>query len=169
MKRFKFACLSILGAVLLGPFTAIAVQPQTHNPWPRPPSRLELPTPYGVLSISTGGYLYESRLRFNDTEVQPTIEGLLNIPYAFNLPRAQVALISISDGNEACPVSYRWVILDNTGYRVSPPFGSCSEQIKVQASGKLLQLHTPSRLNPNDIDIHVYDGKTLKRNTIKPG
>src|SRR5690606_10408661 len=114
MKRFQFACLSIVvSGIFLGSFKASAAQPEPHKVWPRPPSRLELPTPYGVLSISTGGYLYESRLHFNDTEVQPAIEGLLNIPYAFNLPGAQVALISISDGNEACPISYRWVVLDN--------------------------------------------------------
>lgn len=144
-----FACAPLVGA--------------TTAPWPNPLSRMDLATPYGTLHIQTSEYVYESRLRIDDTDIDPKISGILNIPYAFSLPAAQAALVSISTGNDACPVTYRWVILKKTGYKVSPEFGSCSDKIKVSATGRRFTLQTPNTQKPDKIDVYVYDGQTLRR------
>jgi outer membrane protease len=132
--------------------------------WPVSPSRLALDTPYGTLNIASNEYVYESQLRINDDDINPSIKGILNITYAFSMPKAQIALVSINSGNNGCPVSYRWIILQKSGYTVSPEFGSCSEHIKVSAKGRLFTMQTPSQ-NRDKIDIYTYDGKTIKRRT----
>ena len=133
--------------------------------WPELPSRIDFQTPYGTLGVKPSGYVYESRLVIDDQEVEPTVVGLLNITYAYKLPHAQAALVSINNGNEICPVSYRWVLLNKSGYKVSPAFGSCSEQIQVKAAGRRFTMLTPSKQKPDKIDVYVYDGKTIKQHT----
>lgn len=133
--------------------------------WPQPPSRLNLTTPYGTLGVTTSDYVYESRLHVDNTELAPKIEGLLNITYAFALPSSQAALVSISNGSDLCPVQYRWVILNEDGYKVSPAFGSCSEHIKVSVTGTKFTLQTPNNEKPDKIDIYVYDGRTIQQRT----
>lgn len=133
--------------------------------WPSAPSRLALDTPYGTLQISNNEYIYESRLRFNNADVKPEVQGLLNIPYAFSLPSSQIALVSIHTGDETCPVSYRWVVLQKKGYSLSPAFGSCSEQIKVSVKGNTFLVQTPSPEKPDKIDVYAYDGKNIRKRT----
>ncbi len=130
--------------------------------WPAQPSHLQLETPYGTLGVRTSEYVYESRLQIDNTDVQPAVRGLLNITYAFNLPTASVALVSISSGDNQCPMSYRWVTLKKDSHTVSPAFGSCSEQIKVSARHGALTLQTPNTEKADKIDVYVYDGKTIK-------
>ena len=133
--------------------------------WPETPSRLDFATPYGTLGIKSSGYIYESRLVINDQEIEPAVVGLLNITYAYKLRHAQAALVSINNGNELCPVSYRWVLLNKGGYKVSPAFGSCSDQIRVKAAGTRFTMLTPNSQKPDKIDVYVYDGKTIKQHT----
>lgn len=133
--------------------------------WPVSPSRLNLPTPYGDLQIATSEYVYESTLRIDGVDVTPSVQGMLNITYAFSTSKAHVALVSINSGNNACPVTYRWVVMQKSGYTVSPEFGSCSDQIKVSAKGRLFTLQTPSPQKPDKIDIYTYDGKTIRRSS----
>lgn len=147
--------------VLLGSQTVVAAQAA----WPVSPSRLQLPTPYGNLHVASSEYVYESRLQIDDTDVDPQVRGIINITYAFNMSASQAALVSISNGNNNCPISYRWVVLQKSGYKLSPEFGSCSEQIKVAATERQLTLRTPSSDTPGQIDVYVYDGKTIKRRT----
>jgi len=122
-------------------------------------------TPYGTLGIRSSEYVYESRLYIDDGDVEPVVVGLLNIPYAFSMEKSEVALVSISNGDNECPVSYRWVILNKKGYKVSPPFGSCSSQIKVWVQGRKLALQTPNPEKPDKMDTYVYDGKSVKKRT----
>jgi hypothetical protein len=126
---------------------------------------LHLATPYGTLNVATSEYIYESQLRIDDVNVSPAIRGILNITYAFNMAKAQVALVSINNGNNQCPIVYRWVVLQKSGYKVSPEFGSCTDQIKVSAKGRVLTMQTPNTQKPDKIDIYTYDGKTLKQRT----
>ncbi|MEO6985628.1 MAG: hypothetical protein ABI155_09815 [Paralcaligenes sp.] len=136
----------------------------TETTWPVPPSRLSLPTPYGTLDIKTSGYIYESHLTLDGIDLKPKIEGLLNITYAFAISKTKtyIALVSISSGNNACPVSYRWVTIHQGGYKVSPTFGSCSNQIKVSAHGGTFTLVTPSAQKPDKTDIYIYDGNHIR-------
>jgi len=160
LTRQAFLLLCLL-AMPLGVAAAAA------HEWPAAPSRLIFDTPYGTLQVKDNEYIYESRLHFNDTDVTPIVEGLLNIPYAFSLPSAQVALVSINSGDAECPVSYRWVILEKKGYTLSQPFGSCTEQIKVTTQGRTFLVQTPSSQMPDKIDVYAYDGKTVRKRTLR--
>lgn len=157
-KHSVFVFLCLLGSLLGGASAA-------SSQWPAAPSRLVFDTPYGTLQVEDNDYVYESRLRFNNTDVAPTVQGLLNIPYAFSLPSSQIALVSISSGDSACPFTYRWVVLQEKGYTMSPEFGSCSEQIKVSVKGSTFLVQTPSKQKPDKIDIYAYDGKTVRKRT----
>lgn len=163
MRRFIFAWLSLF-SVLMSCGSAAMAQPQT---WPPLPSRLDFVTPYGTLGIKSYEYVYEARLQIDHVEIRPTVEGLLNITYAFNLPNAEAALVSISDGDLHCPFKYRWVILNRKGYVVSPAIGSCSEKIKVSVKGQQFFLETPDHQKPDKIDTYIYDGKALTRRSRK--
>jgi len=133
--------------------------------WPVPPSRLSLSTPYGTLHVKTNDYIYESVLMFDKHAVDPKIEGIINITYAFSMPHARAALVSVNQGSYQCPISYRWVFIDKKGYTVSPPFGSCSQHIKVSADGHDFTMETPNAQKPNKIDVYIYDGKTIRHRT----
>jgi hypothetical protein len=135
--------------------------------WPVSPSVMQLATPYGELHVVTSEYVYESRLRLNGADIEPAIKGILNITHAFSLPKAQVALVSINNGNNVCPIRYRWVVLQADAYKVSPEFGSCSDKIKVSAKGRTLMLKTPSMQKPDKIDVYTYDGKTIQHRSAK--
>src|SRR5699024_9858574 len=74
------------------------------NSWPSAPSRLELNTPYGDLEVHKTDYVFEARLQFDGQNIEPRIEGLLNIPYAYQLGSDYLALVSIDSGSDHCPV-----------------------------------------------------------------
>lgn len=154
--------ISHLLAVTLLTYSA-AVAASTPPPWPENPSRLQLDTPYGELHVSPSEYVYESRLMLDDHEIEPSIKGLLNIPYAFSSPKFHVALISVNTGDNNCPVTYKWVMIKEGGYTVTPRFGSCSESIRVVAQGATFILETPSEQDPTAISTYIYDGKTIKK------
>lgn len=163
MRRFIFAWLPLF-SVLMSCGPAAMAQPET---WPPLPSRVDFVTPYGTLGIKSYEYVYEARLQIDHVEITPPVEGLLNITYAFNLPKAEAALVSISDGDLHCPFKYRWVVLDRKGYTISPAIGSCSEKIKVSVKGERFYLETPDPQKPDKIDTYIYDGKALTRRSRK--
>ena len=164
MRKLLSPSCSLLTALLLAcaPLTA-----GSETGWPPAPKLIELATPYGILAVGASEYVYEARLQLDGAPVEPPIEGMLNISYAFSMRDSQAALVSISRGNEACPVAYRWVVLNAKGYRISPEFGSCSEQIRVSADSRRLTLQTPSQESPDQVDVYVYDGKAVTRKTGK--
>lgn len=141
--------------------TTVSAQANETTEWPSPPSRLELSTPYGDLHVSSSEYVYESRLMFNNHEVEPQIKGLLNIPYAYSSPKFQIALVSIDTGEQTCPVSYIWVTLNENGYTTTQPFGSCSDKIRVSTEGATFSVHTPNPDDADKTDHYIYDGKSL--------
>ncbi len=148
-------------SLLLASVAPVSLAETKPDTWPALPSRLHLNTPYGDLKVSQSDYVYESLLLLNGQETQPAIKGLLNIPYAFSTPDYDVALIAINTGSSNCPVSYKWVLLDQNGYDISPEFGSCSEQIRVTADKQEFTLQTPNAENPDRIDTYVFDGEDI--------
>lgn len=130
--------------------------------WPTAPQLIELSTPYGTLAVSESEYIYEAQLQLDGKQMEPPISGKLGLHYSFEMPDRQATLVSISLGNDTCPVVYRWVIMRADSYSVSPPFGSCSERIRVSADTKKLTLQTPNQESPEKIDTYVYDGKKLR-------
>lgn len=160
MRTLLFFRRNILASLLLACGPALAANQES---WPVAPMHFELPTPYGTLAVGESEYLYEARLKLNGVVLDPPISGMLNISYAFSMADRQAALVVISQGNEACPITYRWVVLKADGYQVSPEFGSCSEHIKVSADSRALTLQTPSRESPGKVDTYVYDGTVVTR------
>src|SRR5690606_23718660 len=132
-----------------------------------PPHLLDRPPRYGRLAVGEGAYVYEAYLQLDGIQVEPQVSGMLNISYAFSMPQAQAALIVINKGYDACPVTYRWVVLRAGSYKISPEFGSCTEHIRVSADSTRLTVQTPSLENPGALDVYVYDGKTVKREVKK--
>lgn len=159
MHTFIVLFRTALASLLLATSAAVA---SSEVNWPVLPKLNELPTPYGTLSVGASEYVYEARLQLDGILVEPLVSGMLNISYAFNMPQAQAALVVINKGYDACPVTYRWVVLNASSYRVSPEFGSCSENIRVSADSRRLTVQTPSREKPGALDVYVYDGKTVK-------
>lgn len=164
MSPLRLACLPLalasLGVVGLAGAGGAAYG---NTDWPAAPSRLQLETPYGHLHVSQSDYVYESRLLLDDEPIQPVVEGLLNIPYAYSSSRYHVALVSIDSGHSSCPVAYQWITLSAKGYDITPPFGSCSSAIRVAAKGTRFTLETPSQDTPGRVDVYVYDGKSVKK------
>lgn len=164
MHKYFFPAGGLLASILLvcGPSMA-----SVDANWPTPPKLSELATPYGTLAVGASEYVYESRLQLDGTQIEPLISGMLNISYVFSIPDAQAALVTISKGNDTCPVSYRWVVLKADGYHVSPEFGSCSENIKVSAKARTLKVLTPSREAPDMLDVYEFDGERIRHRTSK--
>lgn len=156
--------LSFFVTALMLTFTG-AVLASKPSQWPPVPSRLMLETPYGDLHVSSSDYVYESRLMLDDHDIEPLIKGLLNIPYAFSSPDFHVALVSINKGDNSCPFSYKWIVLKNDGYSVTPPFGSCSDAIDVSTKGTTFTLLTPNHEDPDKLDSYLYDGTNITQQT----
>lgn len=136
-----------------------------NSAWEAPPSALVFETPHGTLQVRTREYVYESRLYLNDTPVQPSINGLINITYAYQIDDTHAALIAVNDGNGECPVHYYWITLNKKGYELSPKLGSCSPHIRVSVQGTSLILATPNPQQANKVDVYTYDGKTIRKRT----
>lgn len=135
----------------------------TSAPWPDTPSRTALQTPYGMLEVHNSDYVYESYLLLDGKRVQPDIRGIINITYAYRMDDARVVLIAVDIGNSACAISYHWMTIRKNGYRVTAPFGSCSEDIRVANRGSQFTLSTPNPDKAGVIDTWVYDGRTVRR------
>ncbi|NLC37284.1 MAG: hypothetical protein GX772_12775 [Alcaligenaceae bacterium] len=155
---FLYGCKALATLLLVcGPAHASA-----DENWPTTPKFIELSTPYGTLTVSESEYVYEAQLKLDGGQIDPPISGMLSLNYSFEMPDRQATLISISSGNNACPIMYRWMVMRADSYSISPAFGSCSEQIRVSADAKTLTLQTPNQESPEKIDTYVYDGKNLQ-------
>lgn len=133
------------------------------EPWPVAPALQSLETPHGTLSVRDSTYVYESVLQLDGEMIEPTIQGLISISYAYQIGQRNVALISVDSGDPACPVHYHWIALYKAGYQVTEAFGSCSTQIRVAAQGQTLVLETPAADNPDTIERWSYNGRTVKK------
>ena len=139
----------------------------THDAqWPAVPSRLQLDTPYGQLHVSASDYVYESYLMLDDQRIEPEVKGLLNIPYAFSAANFHVALVSVDTCSKNCPVHYTWIMLNETGYTATPPFGSCTDQIRVDTTPEGFTMLTPSVEHDDKLDKYLYDGKVVTVDTV---
>ncbi|MBV6271475.1 hypothetical protein KVP09_00885 [Alcaligenaceae bacterium CGII-47] len=135
----------------------------TTTPWPATPSHTSLQTPYGVLEVHGSDYVYESYLLFNGKRLEPDIQGIINITYAYQVGKARVILIAVDTGDSTCAISYRWMTIRQDGYRLTAPFGSCSASIRVTIHGKQFVLNTPNPDKVNAIDTWIFDGRTVRR------
>src|SRR5690625_4081924 len=114
-----------------------------------------------MLHVSASDYVYASRLLLDDSEIDPQVKGLLNIPYAFSAPDFHIALVSIDTGKRTCPISYVWIKLTDDGYSVTPTFGSCSDLIQVSTEGASFIMRTPNAEDASATDQYIYDGNIV--------
>lgn len=135
----------------------------TTAPWPNTPSRTVLDTPYGTLEVRSSDYVYESHLLLDGKPLQPDIRGIINITYAYRVNQTRVVLIAVNTGSSTCAVTYRWVTIRKDGYKVTEPFGSCSEDIRVATHGNQFMLSTPNQEKAGTVDTWIYDGHTVRR------
>ena len=148
-RSLILSCKALLALFLAG--AQVPAQAEALEGWSAAPKLNELPTPYGILAVSESEYIYEAQLLLDGDAIEP------------EMPGRQAALVSVSRGNETCPIFYQWVVLKADSYVVSPAFGSCSEDIRVSANIKTLTLETPSQDKTGAVDVYVYDGTNVKR------
>ncbi|CAM5213955.1 hypothetical protein CDEF62S_04461 [Castellaniella defragrans] len=156
---------STLGLICLAALGTLPAFGATPYYWPATPKRTALETPYGTLDIRASDYVYGATLTFNHTPTIPRLQGILNIPYAYDVGRKQMALVSEDKGIPDCPVTYYWVVISEQGYRLSAPFGSCSADIRLTVHGTLLSMETPSRDDKTRLDIWTFNGQKIRKRT----
>lgn len=154
-------CLAALG-------TASVAVGAAADQWPVSPQRASLETPYGTLAVRPSDYMYGATLTFNHTPTTPRLQGVLNIPYAYEVGRQQMALVSLDNGQTNCPISFYWVVISAQGYRITDPFGSCSNDIRMSAKGRILRMETPDPANPDKLDIWEFDGQKVYKRAPRP-
>lgn len=158
--------MRILFSVLLSVMMCIPLPvPANAQPaqWPAAPALQALSTPYGELSVRHSGYVYDSRLVLDGDEIEPTVRGIIGISYAYRVGKRNMVLISVDEGDSACPVHYHWLSLGKNGYTLSEAFGSCSDKIRVSTRRGKLLLQTPSNQDSDKIDVWAYDGQRVRR------
>lgn len=152
--------LGLLCLAVLGSLPAAWAAPED---WPDSPKRTTLETPYGTLAIHASDYLYGAKLTFDGAPTTPPLQGILNIPYAYVVGSKQMALVSEDKGQADCPISYYWVVITQRGYKITPPFGSCSADIRLTTRGTQLRMETPNREHAEETDIWEFDGQKVRK------
>ncbi|HEX7386632.1 MAG TPA: hypothetical protein VF285_05045 [Castellaniella sp.] len=156
-----------LGLLCVAALGATPATGSTVDEWPAAPKRVVLETPYGTLAIRASDYLYGAMLTFNQAATTPHLQGILNIPYAYQVGKQQMALVSEDKGLPDCPVTYYWVVINSTGYHISAPFGSCSTQIRLVTQGALLRMETPDHQDATKLDVWTFNGKKVQKTTVR--
>lgn len=134
------------------------------------PSADGVTTPFGKLSVSDNVLLLEGK------PVNPRIEGNNSLGFVAQVAlKNRRAVLVQSNGGTACPATYRWVMVSDGGYTVSPEFGSCSDLARVSTVSEALVVTMPAFAGDSEPAAerkraartrmtYVYDGKTLTEN-----
>ena len=156
-----------LGLLCLAALGATPAFGATPDEWPEVPKRATLETPYGTLSVRPSDYLYGATLTFDQAPTTPHLQGVLNIPYAYNVGKRLIALVSEDKGITGCPVTYYWVVISTTGYHISAPFGSCSASIRLSTRGSQLRMESPDAKNKDRLDVWTFDGRKVQKTSMR--
>ena len=119
----------------------------------------QLKTKFGDISIND-----ENMLLINGKKFDPKVEGdfALSIEGNFNFGSGLAVLLMNNSGGTACPVQYRWLMLDKLEAKVSPQFGNCSDLAKpVIKAGKLV-IELPAKGKRKDV--YTFDGQVVQEN-----
>ena len=119
-----------------------------------------LKTPYGVLSVTNN-----SDLLIDQKQFSPKINGGMGIDFVFSTKYGDkfAFLLSMNSGGNACPATYRWVLLNEKGFEASPDFGNCSEEAKGSLVGNDLIVQAP-RYGTAPAAKYSFNGTQLKEN-----
>lgn len=161
-------CCSLLATAAFSLSLSLSAKAAAQT-WPNMPSQLSLQTPYGALQVTNSGYIYEAQLSLAAQLIEPSVKGLINMPYAFQVGDSQSVLISVDSGTGACPVSYHWLTISQQGHQLSPAFGSCNTKIRVSHRDSTLIVQTPNLEARDFIDEYHYKAGKIslrkRRNT----
>jgi hypothetical protein len=101
-------------------------------------------TRFGALTVSDAGVLL-----FKGTPVQPKIEAnnSLDLSEPYQIGTSDVVLVT-DNGGTACPALYYFVTVTKSGAKGTPPFGTCSDLIKVKRAGDSISVSMPGYKGP---------------------
>jgi hypothetical protein len=101
-------------------------------------------TRFGALTVSDAGVLL-----FKGTPVQPTIEAndSLDLGQRYQIGTSDAVLVT-DNGGTACPALYYFVTVKESGAKVTPSFGTCSDLIKVRRTGDSISVSMPGYQGP---------------------
>lgn len=119
-----------------------------------------LKTPYGVLSVTNN-----SDLLIDQKQFSPKVNGGMGIDFVFSTKYGDkfAVLLSMNSGGNACPATYRWVLLTEKSFEASPDFGNCSEEAKGSLVGSDLIVQVP-RYGTAPAAKYSFNGSQLKEN-----
>lgn len=118
-------------------------------------------TPFGKVTIVNG-----KELLINGNKLSPPVTGDwgLSIPWKSDLKNGYALLVMNNSGGTACPVQYRFVILNSGGYKVSNEFGTCSDLAKAAVLNDLPAVTMPE-LRTGNQKTFVFDGVSISTNS----
>ncbi|MDN4574796.1 hypothetical protein DBB29_19525 [Pandoraea cepalis] len=130
-----------------------------------------LVTPFGALSVNDNNLLM-----LNGKVLSPRVEGNNSLSFVAQAAlRNRRAVLVQDNGGTACPAIYRWVIVSDGAYVLSPPFGSCSDLVSVAVDSDVLVVTMPGFVGPFEPAAaqksaarkrmtYRYNGQTLTEN-----
>ena len=92
----------------------------------------------------------------------------VDIVQKFETDTSTAVLFRKSDGGNACPATYQWLILGPGGYRVSDDFGNCSDLAEVsQLPGRyVVSLPSFDQMGPTakrtGTTTYIFDGSDIQ-------
>jgi hypothetical protein len=102
-------------------------------------------------------------------QFSPKVNGGMGIDFVFSTKYGDkfAVLLSMNSGGNACPATYRWVLLNEKGFEASPDFGNCSEDAKGSLVGNELIVTVPKYGTPPygvPGAKYIFNGVQLKEN-----
>jgi hypothetical protein len=103
-------------------------------------------TRFGTLTVNDSGLLL-----FTGTAVQPRIEAnnSLDLSEPYQIGSSDVVLAT-DNGGTACPALYYFVTVTKSGAKATPPFGTCSDLIKIKRNGDSISASMPGYEGPSE-------------------
>lgn len=132
-------------------------QADPKNDAPQAREQTDLTTPYGAISISE-----DKVLLVNGKPTIPVVEGdfSLSVKQHTVFQSGYALLIMNISGGTACPAQYRWVLLEASGPKVTPEFGTCSDLVQVTQANNSLMVTMPNMADGRSV-LYAFDGSTV--------
>ena len=101
-------------------------------------------TRFGDLTVSDAGMLL-----FKGKPFDPALEAnnSLGLSKPYQIGAADVVLV-VDNGGTACPALYYFVTVTKAGAKATPPFGTCSDLIKIKRTGESISVSMPGYRGP---------------------
>ncbi|WP_278183221.1 hypothetical protein [Vibrio misgurnus] len=125
--------LIMLGFLTLFSFSAYPAHKSLTELFPQ--TKLGIKTKQGILR-EEGGALY-----IGNKELVESGEYFgFSLSHAFNLDDTEVIIVGLNSGGTACPMTYRFLFVDNDSSVFSREVGTCSDLVRVKQVGSTLYM-----------------------------